>query len=786
MAEHTRAKFDLTAEPPLRVALFALTPTESVLSIVIHHIAVDGLSVEPLLRDLATAYTARLAGDEPRWTPLPVQYGDYALWQREVLGQDDDPDSLLSARLAFWRQALEGLPEQQNLPVARPRPAVASHRGDVVGSWLPAALHADLVSLAKAHRVSLFMVLQAALTIVLSRVGAGRDLAIGTSVGGRPDPVLDDLVGVFLNTLVLRADVSGNPSVSDLLGRIRSTDLAAYAHQDTPFERLVEALNPQRSPSYNPLFQVMLELHHGAEPTPALPGVQAAPYPLTYAAAKVDLSFTLRERYTQDGRPAGLEYGLEYATDLFDRATAQRLSGWFRRVLEQAAADPSRPIGELAVLSEGERLQILREWNATDVPMPDATLSGLFEEQVARRPDAVALIDADGSEISYDTLNKRANRLAHHLRAIGVTCETFVAVYAEHSPDLLTALLGVLKAGGAYVPLDPHHPTDRLAHILRDTGAAIVLTQRALADRLPSDYHGTVITLEDRQRDTLHHDTDLPPVHGPGNLVYAMYTSGSTGWPKGVLITHHALLNYLRWAIDGYGVEGDHGAPMLGSAAVDLSIPNFFLPSDHRQERHAATTRPPPGTPRRPATPTRRLQPAQNHTRPPRHAARSTHQRHLTHLRPHLRRRSRRTTSRNRHRLATDRPPRPHHQRIRTHRNRRRLFGASHRAGPRPVDAGPHRAADRQHPHVRPRRAAPAGAARRRRRALCRRPRGRARLPAAVRADGRAVRRRSLRRTGKPDVPYRRPGPLPARRRPRLPRPDRPPGEDPRLPGRTR
>ncbi|MFI7453013.1 amino acid adenylation domain-containing protein [Nonomuraea sp. NPDC049714] len=578
VAEHARREFDLTEELPLRVALFTLTPTESVLSIVIHHIAVDGLSAEPLLRDLATAYTARLAGDEPRWAPLPVQYSDYALWQREVLGQDDDPDSPLSARLAFWQQALEGLPEQQNLPMARPRPAVASHRGDVVDGWLPAALHADLVSLAKAHRVSLFMVLQAALATVLSRAGAGPDLSIGTSVGGRPDPVLDDLVGVFLNTLVLRTDMSGDPTVSDLLARIRTTDLAAYAHQDTPFERLVEWLNPQRSPSYNPLFQVMLELHHGAEPTPELPGVRSAAYPLTYAAAKVDLSFTLRETYSHDGAPAGLEFGLEYATDLFDRAMAERLSEWFRRVLEQIAADPSRPVGDIALLSEEERHQILQEWNATELEIPDTTLSELFEEQVAQRPDAVAIVDTDGTEITYDTLNKQANQLAWHLRATGVTTETFVAVCLEHSPHTFVALLAILKAGAAYVPLDPHHPADRLAHVLHDTTATTLLTHTTLTHRLPTDYPGTIHTLDNQPPNTTHPNTNPPPTHSPDNLVYTIYTSGSTGQPKGVLITHRALINYLHWATDGYHTDAHHGAPMLGSIAVDLSIPNFFLP----------------------------------------------------------------------------------------------------------------------------------------------------------------------------------------------------------------
>ncbi|MFC5833511.1 amino acid adenylation domain-containing protein [Nonomuraea insulae] len=578
VAEHTRREFDLTVELPMRVALFRLAPTESVLSVVIHHIAVDGLSAGPLLRDLTTAYAARVAGREPRWAPLPVQYCDYALWQREVLGRDDEPDSLLSARLAFWQQALDGLPERQDLPMARPRPAAASHRGDVVSFQLPPTLHAELTSLARAHRVSLFMVLQAALATVLSRVGAGNDLSIGTSVGGRPHPLLDDLVGVFLNTLVLRTDTSGNPTFSELLGRIRTTDLAAYAHQDTPFERLVEWLNPQRSTSHNPLFQILLELHHGPEDTPTLPGIQATPYPLTHATAKVDLSFLLREKLSETSAPAGLECGLEYATDLFDRTTAERLCGWFRRVLLEAAADPSRPIGDIAMLSEEERHQILQRWNATDAPTPDTTLSRLFEEQVDRRPDAVALVDADGSEISYGALNQRANRLAWHLRSMGVGRETFVAVCAEHSPDMLIAVLGVIKAGGAYVPLDPQHPVDRLAYVLADTGARIVVTQRPLADRLPPDYRGTVVMLEDEWAAAVHGDPSPPAVCDPDNLVYAMYTSGSTGRPKGVLVSHRALINYLWWAIDGYRMEGRSGAPLLGSIAVDLSVPNFFLP----------------------------------------------------------------------------------------------------------------------------------------------------------------------------------------------------------------
>ena len=466
--------FDLAAEPPLRAHLFRLdrkddgssgesarAEPEHVLLLLLHHIAGDGSSLAPLARDLSRAYARRRDGRVPpdghALPALPVQYADYTLWQHQVLGQESDPHSVIAQQLGFWTATLADLPEAIALPSDRPRPAVASYRGGRVPLRLGADLHANLLSLARGSGASLFMVLQAALAALLSRLGAGDDIPIGSPVAGRGDDALDGLVGFFVNTLVLRTDTSGNPSFRELLARVRGGNLAAYGHQDVPFERLVEVLNPARSLSHHPLFQVMLAFQNDAHVDLELPGLRTAFEQVPVASAKFDLSFALAEERAADGTPAGLNGVLEYAGDLFDEPTVAAMAQRLERLLTAAATEPDRAIGNLDILSADERRTILTGWNDTARAVPDATIPQLFADQAARTPDATALV-FDDTTLSYRELDVRANQLAHHLRGLGAGPETIVALCVERSFDMVIALIGILKAGAAYLPLDPDYP----------------------------------------------------------------------------------------------------------------------------------------------------------------------------------------------------------------------------------------------------------------------------------------------------------------------------------------
>ena len=376
-AEHV---FDLAAELPVKATVFRVGAEHHVLVLVLHHITADGWSLRPLLADLATAYRAALGGDAVPLPPLPVQYADYTLWQQELLGGDDDPDSLIGGQLAYWREALSGLPEHLELPFDRPRRAEPSGRGESVEVSCPAALHSRLLAVAREHHVTLFMVLQAAFSALLSRLGAGPDIPLGTPVAGRADAALDDLVGFFVNTLVLRTDVSGNPSFGELLGRVRKADLAAYANQDLPFERLVEALNPDRSGSAHPLFQIMLVLQNNARAELDLPGLDATVDAVRTETAKFDLTVAIAEHYTETGAAAGLRCGFEYATDLFDRDTVERLAERYVRLLTAVAGDVDSPVGALDLLTGPERRTQLVTWNDTAIPgRAESCVPELFE-----------------------------------------------------------------------------------------------------------------------------------------------------------------------------------------------------------------------------------------------------------------------------------------------------------------------------------------------------------------------------------------------------------------------
>ncbi|MFE0254772.1 amino acid adenylation domain-containing protein [Streptomyces sp. NPDC059010] len=551
LAEAVATTFDLTVQPPLRATLFDLGADEHVLLLVLHHIAGDGASMAPLARDLATAYAARTQGEEPDWPQLPVQYADFAVWQRRTLGESDDPDSVLSRQLDHWRATLAGLPEQMELPFDRPRPAVPTHRGDTVPFTVAPEVHQALVRLAREHHTTVFMVVHAVLATLLHRLGAGDDIVIGSPVAGRTDDALAPLVGYFANNLVLRTDLTGDPDLTEVLRRVRAADLAAYAHQDVPFERVVEAVNPVRSTARHPLFQTGLNFNNADQQAALdlavdLPGLSARVQPVASPAAKFDLSFFLTER--PEGGVSGL---LEFATDLFDRESAARIAERFTRLLADLTAEPDRPVGEFDVVAEGERHLLLTEWNTTGHEVPTQTLTDLIEAQAARTPDDPAVVFGT-TELSYAELDARANRLARHLTGLGAAPERYVAVLMPVSADIPVTLLAALKTGAGYLPLDPAHPADRLAFMLADIAPVAVVTTAELADAVRPLTDAPVVVTDD----PAIAEQPLTPLTGvvrrPEHTAFVIFTSGSTGRPKAVVVEHRSLVAYLAWATAEY------------------------------------------------------------------------------------------------------------------------------------------------------------------------------------------------------------------------------------------
>ncbi|MEU9305924.1 amino acid adenylation domain-containing protein, partial [Streptomyces sp. NPDC048269] len=583
LAEAVALPFDLSVDIPVRALLFALSDTEHVLLVVVHHIAGDGWSLAPFARDLGEAYGARVRGAAPAWEPLPVQYADYTLWQQEVLGDEADPQSPLAQQVDHWRHALAGLPEELSLPTDRPRPAAATYRGGTVPIELSADVHGRLVELARESRASVFMVVQAALATLLSRLGAGEDIPLGSVIAGRTDEALDDLVGFFVNTLVLRTDVSGDPTFRELVARVRETDLAAYANQDVPFERLVEVLNPARSLARHPLFQVMLAFQNNAAAALDLDGLRITPEQIPLNIAKFDLLVSLEERHDHDGRPAGLRGVVEYSTDLFDLETVQAIGDRLHRVLDAVTALPDTRIGALDVLSAEERRRVLVEWNDTGRATRDVTLPQLFQEQVARTPDRTAVRSA-GVELTYAALDARANRLARLLIERGAGPERFVALALPRSADMIVAVLAVLKAGAGYLPVDPGYPAERIAYMLDDARPALVLATSTTIGALPDGTEPLLLdtpesaALLDRLPDTSPVDSERTEPLDVRHPAYAIYTSGSTGRPKGVVVSHGSVADFAAWAVADIGPERMSRTLAATSLSFDVSVFEMFGP----------------------------------------------------------------------------------------------------------------------------------------------------------------------------------------------------------------
>nr|BFD94145.1 non-ribosomal peptide synthetase [Kitasatospora sp. Xyl93] len=570
--------FDLSAEVPIRAWLFSTAPDEHALVVVVHHIAADGWSWAPLAADVSRAYAARSAGRAPQWAPLPVQYADYALWQRELLGETGDPESLAERQMDYWRGALAGVPEELALPVDHVRPAVASNRGHEVPVAVPAVLHAELARVARAEGVTMFMVLQSALAVLLSRLGAGTDVPIGAANAGRTDAALDDLVGFFVNTLVVRADLSGDPTFREVLGRVRERSLEAFAHQDVPFERLVEELAPARSMGRHPLFQTVFTMQNNEHAVVELPGVQACPLSTAAeVAARFDLDVLLGEAFDAQGAPGGLRGAVIGAADLFEAESVGRIAERLVRVLELVAADPGVRLSAVDVLSARERSQVLTEWNSSAVDFGSVLVPGLFAERVARTPDAVAVV-ADGERVSFAELDARANRLAHYLLGQGVGAESLVGVCLPRGVDAVVAVLAAWKAGAGYLPVDPSYPVERISFMLADSGAVLTLTDEEVLDELPAGRNRLVAVDSALMVMQLAVQPETAPVVevSADSLAYVIYTSGSTGRPKGVAVTHGGLANYARFAAGSYGAEG--GAPLHSSLAFDLTVTSVVVP----------------------------------------------------------------------------------------------------------------------------------------------------------------------------------------------------------------
>uniref|UniRef100_UPI00374255BC amino acid adenylation domain-containing protein n=2 Tax=Nocardia TaxID=1817 RepID=UPI00374255BC len=578
IAEQAVAGFDVAVAPPVRVRLFRLGADEHVLLCVVHHIAADGFSMAPLTRDLIAAYSDRLRGSAPAWHQLPVQYADFTLWQRATLGAESDPDSLLAQQISFWRDELAGLPEQLDLPADRPRPAAMTNRGASYDFRIDADTHAALDRLSREHNSTLFMVVHAALAVLLARLSGTTDIAVGTPVAGRGEAVLDDVIGMFVNTLVLRTEVDPARSFDELLGSVRGTDVAAFGHADVPFERLVELLDPARSMARHPLFQVMLTFQNLAGTELTLPGLTVAGVDLAVPFAKFDLELTLVPLETA-GVANGVSAAFTYATDLFDEATVAGFADRLVRLLTEVVADPARPVGAIELLESDERERILRRWNDTGHELAPALLLDGYRGAVAAHPDAVAL-SYEGTELTYREFDERVNRLARLLVQRGVGAESLVGLAVRRSLDLVVGMYAIVTAGGAYVPLDPDHPAERIAHILDTAQPVCVLTTTADAVEVPAAT--PVITMDTVALDGFSGEPLSPaelvrPVL-PQHPAYVIFTSGSTGRPKGVAVSHQAIDNQIAWMLAEYPLAPGDVYLQKTATTFDVSLWGYFMP----------------------------------------------------------------------------------------------------------------------------------------------------------------------------------------------------------------
>ncbi|HEX2076781.1 MAG TPA: amino acid adenylation domain-containing protein, partial [Longimicrobium sp.] len=566
--EEARRAFDLAAGPLFRAALLRLGEEDHVLLLSMHHIVSDGWSMGVLFRELSALYEAYLAGRESPLSEPAVQYADYAVWQREQLAGE-----ALDRQLSYWKERLRGAPELLELPTDRPRPPVQTYRGATVPVELSLELLERLQRLGQSEGATLYMTLLGAFQVLLGKYAGSEDVVVGSPIAGRTRGEVEELIGFFVNTLVLRTDLSGNPSFREVLRRVREVTLGAYEHQEVPFEKLVAELQPERSLSHSPLFQVMFTLQDAGGGGGALPGLKVGGVGAAMEIAKFDFSLTLA------ATSRGLRGGLTYSTDLFERGTIERMLGHLARVLEQVAADADVRLSQLELLGDAERALVLEAWNRTAAEYPaDRCIHELFEVQAARTPGAVAVV-YEGEALSYAELNARANQLAHYLRRRGVGPEVRVGICLERSLELVVSLLAVLKAGGAYVPLEPGHPAGRLETMAADAGIALLLTVESLRDAVPAPAGLRVVSIDAAWPAIAAESTHNPESGaGPDTLAYVIYTSGSTGTPKGVAVEHASMVNHMSWFIREFQVGPCDRVLQKTPISFDASVWEFHVP----------------------------------------------------------------------------------------------------------------------------------------------------------------------------------------------------------------
>ncbi|HEY9666982.1 MAG TPA: condensation domain-containing protein, partial [Coleofasciculaceae cyanobacterium] len=612
--EEAQRPFDLSKDSLLRVTLLKLDESEYVLLLILHHIVSDGWSMGVLIKEIAALYSAKCSEEPSPLPTLPIQYADFAHWQREWLQGE-----VLETQLAYWRQQLDGI-SVLNLPTDRPRPAVQTYRGVTQLLQLPQSLSTALEALSQQEGVTLFMTLLAAFQTLLYRYTQQEDITVGSPIANRNRSEIEGLIGFFVNSLVLRTDVSGNPTFLELLGRVKEVALGAYAHQDLPFEKLVEELHPERNLNQNPLFQVVFALQNAPMEALELPGLTLSPLQFVdTGTTRFDLEFHLWERKQNNGLGVDSSEGISgfvvYSTDLFDAATINRMLGHFQTLLEGIVANPEQRLADLPLLSETERHQLLVEWNNTQAQYPkDLCIHQLFEAQVEKTPDAIAVVFED-KQLSYRELNNRSNKLAHYLQKRGVGAEVLVGLCVERSVEMVVGMLGILKAGGAYVPLDPSYPSERLSLMLEDAQVSVLLTRqrfKSLANsgsllkrtergEINSQFNPTsainqrinsvagesavqdleiqtdckkynpIVVFLDQDWETISKETEDNPTSNitANNLAYVIYTSGTTGKPKGVEVEHRGLLNLVFWHQQAFAVSPFDRVTQVAGVAFD-------------------------------------------------------------------------------------------------------------------------------------------------------------------------------------------------------------------------
>ncbi len=569
VAEEQARPFDLARGPLFRARMLRLGEDDHVLVLAMHHIVTDGWSIGVLYRELCASYAAYVEGRPPELPPLPIQYADYAVWERAQAGRMEE-------QLAYWRTVLRGAPALLDLPLDRPRPAVQTHAGGMVRLKYPPAFGETMRALAQRLEVTPFMVILAAFNALLSRWSGQDDVVVGTPTAGRSRKETEGLVGFFINTIALRTRLDGDPTFAELVERVRETSIGAYAHQDAPFERVVDELKVERALSHSPITQVNVILHTEPVDPIVLGDLRLGLVEPEPESTQHELSFSLRDRWR--GMP--MEFDVEYNRDLFDRTTVERMAAHFHALFMAAAADPTLRLSQLPLGDEAEREEALTRWNATDADYPAVPVHALVAAQAARTPDAVAVtsgsVASGGESLTYAALEDRSNRLAHHLRSLGVGAESLVAISMERSAALLVAMLAVWKAGAAYVPVDPAYPADRRAYMLADSGATVVLSDTASAEGIPATDARVVVV------DAI----DLSAEAGTATLVdvdadalaYVIYTSGSTGRPKGVMVPHRGVANFLESMRREPGMTADDVLVAVTSLSFDIAVLELLLP----------------------------------------------------------------------------------------------------------------------------------------------------------------------------------------------------------------